>query len=1049
MNLPTKLCIPRTTNAVMRSRLFEALDSARDAPATWIGAAAGAGKTTLVTSYLVERKVASVWYRVDEGDDDIAAFFYYLSMVGAAAAPRRKALPALTPDYRAGVTSFATGFFTELFSRLKTPFVLVFDNYERVPPESELHDIVCLCLEQLPEGGRAIVVSRQPPPQAFARMRANSQLVVLDDSMLRMTQKEGRDLARARFGKKLRATAVDAVRERSDGWVAGFLLLAELESAGLDSTDTNPELLFDYFVTQVLEAAEPETREFLLRTSFLVDVEVNAARELTGRDDAARLLADLARRNHFTTKAGNDTYAYHPLFRQFLQERARSSLSADVLETVWSTTATWLAEQGEFEEASALYNEMGDWAKATDLIHAHAENLIAQGRHHGLRSCIEAIPEAVREQEPWLRYWLAASILPFDPVSARPLFRSAYETFTAANDPAGTYLAWAGCTFSVIMEFGDCHGLDEWIDKLETIRKAHPEFPSPAIEGQVALAAFVALMYRRPRRTDVAPYEERLLELVDASNDVNEQLAIGYFLILYYTWWLGALPKADRLMKRLRSRAKKPDVEHNTQIRWYLIDAIVAWFSASHDECAQWVRSGLNAAQRIGAHAFDFLLRSQGVYSALSAGDVEEAQAYLAELEQQAHDADRVDAAQYHYLLAVHAARIGELPRALEHCRTAVQMADELGFPFARLIAGQGLVHILAEHGDLDPARNELDDLRTLARDFGSDHAEYWCALGAAHIAVCDGAREDEVEAVRAAFAVAAAQGLASAPWWDPDLMGRLAQTALAEGIETDWVRSFIRQRKLSVDDSAAAPDDWPWEIRIETLGGFRVLIDDEPLTFPRKTPRATLDLLKALIAFGGREVPEERLTEALWPQADGDAAHGSFTTTLHRLRKLLGADTVILRDGRLSLDDRRCWVDTWAVEQLAAVKPAEARAATERMLQLYEGPFLPGHDTHWSLSFRERLHRRFFRALLEHARHCQNQDDEDMRQHAITLYERALDVDPLAEECYLALMECHRDAGRRAEALAVYERCRDTLQRELGVDPSDEARTLAQALRS
>ena len=86
------------------------------------------------------------------------------------------------------------------------------------------------------------------------------------------------------------------------------------------------------------------------------------------------------------------------------------------------------------------------------------------------------------------------------------------------------------------------------------------------------------------------------------------------------------------------------------------------------------------------------------------------------------------------------------------------------------------------------------------------------------------------------------------------------------------------------------------------------------------KAQRRPLDLLRMLIAYGGREVTEERITEALWPRIDGDSAHRSFTTTLHRLRKLLGEDLAVhFSEGKLSLDGRYVWVDTWAFEQVTA----------------------------------------------------------------------------------------------------------------------------------
>ncbi len=58
------------------------------------------------------------------------------------------------------------------------------------------------------------------------------------------------------------------------------------------------------------------------------------------------------------------------------------------------------------------------------------------------------------------------------------------------------------------------------------------------------------------------------------------------------------------------------------------------------------------------------------------------------------------------------------------------------------------------------------------------------------------------------------------------------------------------------------------------------------PVRFTGKAQRKPLALLQALVAFGGQRVREDRLSEALWPDADGDAAHQALSTTLHRLRR-------------------------------------------------------------------------------------------------------------------------------------------------------------------
>src|SRR5262245_37239854 len=102
---------PSQAEILVRTRLVQRLDFARKKPVTWVWAPPGAGKTTLVASYIAARKTRGLWYQLDEGDADVATFFYYL---GLAAPRRRRPLPLLTPEHRHhGVAIFARRFFRE------------------------------------------------------------------------------------------------------------------------------------------------------------------------------------------------------------------------------------------------------------------------------------------------------------------------------------------------------------------------------------------------------------------------------------------------------------------------------------------------------------------------------------------------------------------------------------------------------------------------------------------------------------------------------------------------------------------------------------------------------------------------------------------------------------------------------------------------------------------------------------------------------------------------------------------------------------------------
>src|SRR4030043_1130625 len=136
----SKITRPILTGVFQRKRLFSLIDRLQKQPVVWVSGPPGCGKTTLVSSYLEARKIPCLWYQVDEGDADPATFFYYMGLAARKASPRkRKPLPLLTPEYLQGIITFTQRYFEDLYSRLKVPSVLVFDNYQEASAESSFH----------------------------------------------------------------------------------------------------------------------------------------------------------------------------------------------------------------------------------------------------------------------------------------------------------------------------------------------------------------------------------------------------------------------------------------------------------------------------------------------------------------------------------------------------------------------------------------------------------------------------------------------------------------------------------------------------------------------------------------------------------------------------------------------------------------------------------------------------------------------------------------------------------------------------------------------
>lgn len=249
-------------------------------------------------------------------------------------------------------------------------------------------------------------------------------------------------------------------------------------------------------------------------------------------------------------------------------------------------------------------------------------------------------------------------------------------------------------------------------------------------------------------------------------------------------------------------------------------------------------------------------------------------------------------------------------------------------------------------------------------------------------------------------------------------------------------------------------PDKLTWQLKIYTLGRFGLVRDGVPIHFSGKVPHKPLELLKALIAFGGRGVSEERLIDRLWPNTEGGYAIQAFSAALHRLRSLLGDNRFIQRqDRRITLDDSFCWVDAWAFERLS--KQAQSRmqqgdSGQSSALQMahlaiahYTGHFLPADgDQQWTISMRERLRDKMLNLISMVGRYW----EEVTNWHtALAIYQKGLETDDLYEEFYQRQMICHGQLGNHGEVASVYQRCRITLA-TLGIKPSPRTNTVYEA---
>jgi DNA-binding SARP family transcriptional activator/tetratricopeptide (TPR) repeat protein len=249
--------------------------------------------------------------------------------------------------------------------------------------------------------------------------------------------------------------------------------------------------------------------------------------------------------------------------------------------------------------------------------------------------------------------------------------------------------------------------------------------------------------------------------------------------------------------------------------------------------------------------------------------------------------------------------------------------------------------------------------------------------------------------------------------------------------------------------DTEAAPA--PATLTIRLLDGFSVVVGGTVLRDADLANRRARTLLKLLAVEHGHRVSIDRVIDVLWDDEPPRRAADNVAVLVSRLRRVLGAETVVGgRGGYRLAAEPLVRVDVTQAERL--VGEAEARlagneaglasaAAAAALDLLGDGVALAeDDDLAWVAPLRTQVS-----TLLGRARHAAadaalRTGDFRVGQAAA---EAALVADEFDEVAARQLMQTHVRTGEPARALAVYEALRSALADLLGVEPAAETREL------
>ena len=218
--------------------------------------------------------------------------------------------------------------------------------------------------------------------------------------------------------------------------------------------------------------------------------------------------------------------------------------------------------------------------------------------------------------------------------------------------------------------------------------------------------------------------------------------------------------------------------------------------------------------------------------------------------------------------------------------------------------------------------------------------------------------------------------------------------------------------------------------VRIELLGGFRVLVGGDEVAAEAWPGRRAAELVQLLALADGHRLTRDQVVEALWPHLDVEAGAANLRKAAHHARQALARpEAVVLRGGQVAL------FPSSPVETDAGRFEAQARealgggdaAACAAAASAYRGELLPeALYEEWTQAPREQLRSRCLELLRRAGE-----------------WERLVELEPTDEPAFRELMRRELAAGSRPAAIRWYGRLRTALRSELGILPSGDTEAI------
>lgn len=325
--LHSKITIPKVADTIVhRGRLDFLLNKSR-ARVKLIQAAAGYGKTTLLSQWANQLEEPVAWLSIDMMDNDPSRFWQYImkAISEATGEPIANKLTYLFDlQYMPPVELIVDSLLNEL-TLIQAPLHIVLDDYHYIEINA-IHKMMTRFINYLPDHVYLYIASRYKSPFPVAAWRVKSWIAEIGITELAFTYEEIEELYQKKQILMDQADFCKEILRKTDGWAAGVQLSGISEERNIGSLNRSNTFVTEYIMQEVFSTLSLSTQKFLLETSMLKTLDPELCNLITAREDSLEQLSELVDLGILTIRLSSkkQIFRYHQLLVEVLeQERKR------------------------------------------------------------------------------------------------------------------------------------------------------------------------------------------------------------------------------------------------------------------------------------------------------------------------------------------------------------------------------------------------------------------------------------------------------------------------------------------------------------------------------------------------------------------------------------------------------------------------------------------------------------------------------------------------------------------------------------------------------